>query len=516
MPERRRGRPPHPDLLTPAERRVLEELRKGGTNAEIAVRIGVGPETVKTHVSNMLAKLELEDRNHLAAWREEDAPRRRRWALTPFLLRPLVAVGVVAGAAVVVVAILVLLALVRDEQMALYIEGVGWIDGPVAIVQVGELTDTGGRYRLAALDLPTGKRWFLDGVGQVAVGDRLVAWNDESIRLFALAPDRLVAWNDESIQFFTLGDQVDRVLFRSDEPFSAPIVSPCGDLIAFTLLPLGPEDIGTVVVIDLHTGEEVLRLPGDDPRIPPHQKLALERWSTDGDRLLVAATWSTVLTAAHLVLGLDGSVYVFAEEVGRTSEFAFSPDLRYVVRGGLPSPENYDSDALVALEDGPRLSGPRSVAKSWVESLTIVEVDTGQELAVVLADEGNVLAHIVGPVDGRILYDTVPVSELSLGYAEGLVSTWYEARVSHVFNLAAGTAIPMDQLDRNLRDAIALAWSREDRVDYLASIGHCLETLSTPTACDSAYEMYDRIRRDADRETNRETIWRLFGVVWLD
>ncbi len=81
MPERRRGRPPHPDFLTPAERRVLDELRTGGTNAEIAVRIGIGPETVKTHVSNLLAKLEFNDRHELAAWREEDAPRRRRWFL---------------------------------------------------------------------------------------------------------------------------------------------------------------------------------------------------------------------------------------------------------------------------------------------------------------------------------------------------------------------------------------------------------------------------------------------------
>lgn len=108
MPERRRGRPPHPDLLTPAERRVLEELRKGGTNAEIAVRIGIGPETVKTHISNMLAKLELDDRQQLAAWREADGPR-RRWLLTPFLLRPLVGLGVVAGVVVLVVVLLLLL-----------------------------------------------------------------------------------------------------------------------------------------------------------------------------------------------------------------------------------------------------------------------------------------------------------------------------------------------------------------------------------------------------------------------
>ncbi len=54
MTRRARGRPPHPGVLTPAEQRVLNELREGGTNAEIAVRIGVSPDAVKYHISNML------------------------------------------------------------------------------------------------------------------------------------------------------------------------------------------------------------------------------------------------------------------------------------------------------------------------------------------------------------------------------------------------------------------------------------------------------------------------------
>ena len=71
---RGRGRPPHPEILTPAEQRVLDELRKGGTNAEIAERLGVTLDAVKYHISNMLAKLELDNRRELAAWR----PERRR------------------------------------------------------------------------------------------------------------------------------------------------------------------------------------------------------------------------------------------------------------------------------------------------------------------------------------------------------------------------------------------------------------------------------------------------------
>ena len=71
MERRRTGRPRHPDILTPAEWGVLRELRAGGTNAEIAVRLGVSPDAVKYHISNMLGKLDLGDRHELAAWRPE-------------------------------------------------------------------------------------------------------------------------------------------------------------------------------------------------------------------------------------------------------------------------------------------------------------------------------------------------------------------------------------------------------------------------------------------------------------
>ena len=71
MERNRGGRPRHPDILTPAEWGVLKELRAGGTNAEIAVRLGVSPDAVKYHISNMLAKLDLKDRRELAAWRPE-------------------------------------------------------------------------------------------------------------------------------------------------------------------------------------------------------------------------------------------------------------------------------------------------------------------------------------------------------------------------------------------------------------------------------------------------------------
>ncbi|MGH2608318.1 MAG: response regulator transcription factor [Tepidiformaceae bacterium] len=103
----RRGRPPHPDILTPSEWQVLEGVRAGRTNQEIADQLGVTFHTVKFHISNMLAKLHLQDRQQLAAWRPapvKEAPSRSWRALFPWGGLKVAGVTLVGSAAIVGVA----------------------------------------------------------------------------------------------------------------------------------------------------------------------------------------------------------------------------------------------------------------------------------------------------------------------------------------------------------------------------------------------------------------------------
>lgn len=108
----RRGRPRHDDVLTPREWQVLDLLRDGLTNDQIAARLAISPDTAKFHVSEILTKLGVQTRQQAAAWtgRPRGAPiaglpgaiARRLASLSPLKL---------AGAAVIAAAAVTLAAL---------------------------------------------------------------------------------------------------------------------------------------------------------------------------------------------------------------------------------------------------------------------------------------------------------------------------------------------------------------------------------------------------------------------
>src|SRR5689334_5484498 len=83
---RRRGRPRHDDVLTPAEWRIVQAVRHGLSNAHIARLRGISLDAVKYHVANAIAKLGLDNRAALRAWRgipNSSALHRRSSMATP-------------------------------------------------------------------------------------------------------------------------------------------------------------------------------------------------------------------------------------------------------------------------------------------------------------------------------------------------------------------------------------------------------------------------------------------------
>jgi NarL family two-component system response regulator LiaR len=62
------ARPPTPDPLTEREMDVLRLVAQGLGNQEIAAKLHVGDATVRTHVSNILAKLHLANRIQVALY----------------------------------------------------------------------------------------------------------------------------------------------------------------------------------------------------------------------------------------------------------------------------------------------------------------------------------------------------------------------------------------------------------------------------------------------------------------
>src|SRR6266540_968871 len=72
MPDVVRGRG-RDEMLTSRERQILQLLADGMSNAEVAQRLFISQETVKSHVRHILAKIEADTRTHAVAIALRDA-----------------------------------------------------------------------------------------------------------------------------------------------------------------------------------------------------------------------------------------------------------------------------------------------------------------------------------------------------------------------------------------------------------------------------------------------------------
>lgn len=102
---RTRGRPRTPGLLTPRESEVLDLVRSGYTNGEIARQLEISEQGVRYHLNQLYAKSGLESREALRSWRP---PAKRDWGWLPvpvgFGLRSVaMGAGALAGSAGLVV-----------------------------------------------------------------------------------------------------------------------------------------------------------------------------------------------------------------------------------------------------------------------------------------------------------------------------------------------------------------------------------------------------------------------------
>jgi DNA-binding CsgD family transcriptional regulator len=96
----RRGRRPHPDILTPREWEVLDLLRERLTNEQIAEHLGITLDGAKYHVSEILSKLGVRTREEASAWTAAEArPWWQRLIALPVGAKAAGALTIVAAAA---------------------------------------------------------------------------------------------------------------------------------------------------------------------------------------------------------------------------------------------------------------------------------------------------------------------------------------------------------------------------------------------------------------------------------
>jgi Tol biopolymer transport system component len=233
---------------------VLRLIRQHKTNSAIAAELGLSLNTVKFHVANMLAKLELPDRDALANWKDGGTKSLGR----RFLGWPALGAGFAVATGAVTLAVLVALTTRGTDDEGAVVR----LTPPAGSVAQGP-TPT---------PIPAGSP-----VGQLAfVGSSADVQETQLFVLPATGGTPAVLTNAPGARF-------------------SPVWSPDGTEIAYLEVPLerlpivaGESSVASLRVVEPKSGNLLILKDGDVSVRPAGAVLERPAWRPDGQRLVVA------------------------------------------------------------------------------------------------------------------------------------------------------------------------------------------------------------------------------------
>jgi len=324
---------------TAAQRRVLDELVAGGTNAQIAARLGISEDGVKWHLSELRDETGLGDRRELAAWWEEEQKHPAVNLLLPFTAlwrfasQNTAATAVVAGvlAASLAAGWLAYDSLRGDDDGA--VSSAAPVETPeraAAVPFVPTPTPTPAPLGALVFDMETGeshvlpgeyidRRWldteaetftFVSGKATIIDAEGNVTKVAEYEGGVQILPDtdngRVVVW-DWDVGTVEVFDAVTLEVIENADFGYMPgsqrywAVSPAAGKLALTV---EPEHVVTTYNLDGSNPQEIFTT--ESGRLITHME-----WSRDGEWLLVLTAdeaSENLATASALVFDAEGSL----------------------------------------------------------------------------------------------------------------------------------------------------------------------------------------------------------------
>lgn len=391
----KRGRPRHPDILTPREWDVLALLRQGLSNPEIASQLRISREAVKSHVSDILSRLGVSTREEAARW-EAGEPKSQRWAAVPLAVWRIVnvrwlslpVVGTVAATAAAGLGLFVFALFAARGG-----SGAGESQGRIAFV-----SNRDGNWEIYVMNK--------DGSGQTRLTHDPSTTNDDGM-------DQGPVWSPDGSQIAftsTHGGNPDIYVMHADGSNltrltndlandSAPSWSPDGSRIAFSSNRDGNYEI---YVMDADGSGQRRITDGQANDGNPE-------WSPDSSHI---AFWSATDGMESLyVMNADGSAQIRIAGGTAIADVSWSPAARQLAFSWfLGSGNQADPDVFVIYADGSKptdlTNNPgRDVEASWSpDGRHLVfrsERNADDEIYVMNAD-GSALTKLTGGFEGKV------------------------------------------------------------------------------------------------------------------